>query len=175
MALLLGPLARGQGSGYTPESFVYVTNLQQPHPISGEVSVGSPIPHTRFIGSEEIVVSPARRDQSTQLTDPGLVIDTAGFSYATLSLQGEIKGRPVADGRVGAVLIPDYEPFLQAFREEGALQLPLEVAAPVAAQQSLSFAASAPAKTVGFPRYRVLFYNSTDKTAAVSLYTYLAH
>ncbi len=47
--------------------------------------------------------------------------------------------------------------------------------APSVSGASLYFASEPQRFTVGFPRYRVLVYNTTDKTASVSLHAYLTN
>lgn len=155
-------------------SRVFVTNFQDPQRISGSVEVQKVIPHAELVRRTDLVVSPAQRYETTQLTDAG-VIDTAGFTFLVLSLEGQVKGRPFQNGTVGAILLPDEEPVIRAFQEEGQLHLTLEAGAPVAAHQSAYFSASESSLPIAFPRYRVLLYNSTDKTASVNLYAYLTN
>ncbi len=89
-----------------------------------------------------------------------------------LSLQGTVKGTLGRAGQVGAMLVPDEEAVERAFREDGLVQLPLEVFAVLAHKEIDTFSAQQHL-AVGFPRYRVYFYNSTDKSVEVNLYLYL--
>ncbi len=50
---------------------------------------------------------------------------------------------------------------------------PLEVTAPGVSIDTPYFASSQPRYTVGFQAYRVLLYNTTDKTVTVNLFAYL--
>lgn len=151
---------------------VFVTNLANPQPVKGTIEVGGTIRHGRLVTVADATVSPAAREEVNQLTDGG-IIETDGFTSVVLSVQGQIKGRPARDGAIGVILLPEEEPFLRAFIEDGQIQLPLEVAASVRANQDTYFSASEAHLPVAFARYRVLFYNSTDKTASVNLFAYL--
>ncbi|MDY7094941.1 MAG: hypothetical protein SX243_18360 [Acidobacteriota bacterium] len=153
---------------------VFVTNLASPQPVQGEVEVQGTIRHARLVSLDEAVVSPAQRFETTQLTDAG-VLKTDGYTHLVLSVQGQIKGRPARDGEIGAILIPEEEPILRAFVEEGQIQLPLEVAAGIAANQEAYFSASQADLPIAFPSYRLLLYNSTDKTASVNVFAYLTY
>lgn len=153
---------------------VFVTNLASPQPVQGEVGIQGTIRHARLVSLDEAVVSPAQRYETTQLTDAG-VLKTDGFTRVVLSIQGQIKGRPARDGEIGAVLIPEEEPILRAFVEDGQIQLPLEVAAGVVANQESYFSASRAELPIAFPSYRLLLYNSTDKTASVNVFAYLTY
>ncbi|MCB1058417.1 MAG: hypothetical protein KDD11_23185 [Acidobacteria bacterium] len=153
---------------------VFVTNLANPQPVKGTVEVGGTIRHGRSVAMPDATVSPAGREEVNLLTDGGF-IDTDGFTTLVLSIQGQIKGRPARDGAIGVILLPEEEPFLRAFIEDGQIQLPLEAVAPVRANQDTYFSASEARLPIAFPRYHVLFYNSTDKTAAVNLFAYLTY
>lgn len=153
---------------------VLVTNLQDPQPISGQVRVQDVIPHAQTLRFTDLTVSPASRHEVNQLTEAG-VIDATGFTAVTLSLQGQIKGRPFRDGDVGVLLLAEEEPILRALLEDGEIQLPLEVSTAIRFQQSSYFAASEAKLPIAFPRYRVLVYNSTDKAAAVNVFAYLTN
>jgi hypothetical protein len=76
---------------------------------------------------------------------------------------------------VGAILIPDEEAITTAFEENGQIQFPLEVSAALTSPPLRSFASQQARFSVGFPRYRVHLYNTTEKTATVSLFAYLTN
>lgn len=155
-------------------SRVFVTNLASPQPVRGEVEVRGTIRHAEPLELEAAIVSPAGREETTQLTDAG-VIATDGFTRLALSIQGQVKGRPARDGAIGALLVPEVEPIRRALIEDGQIQLPLEVSATVTANQSSYFSASRAELPIAFPRYRLLLYNSTDKTAEVNVFAYLTY
>jgi len=157
---------KGSSNGPTR---VVVENLQRPHPVRGTVEVRNVIPHATLVRSEDIVVSPANLDETTQWTDAG-ILDAHGYTFLHLSLQGQLKGRPFREGSVGAILLPEEEPVLRSFREDGEVHLSLNSVAQVAAVGTYAFSDSRPSLPLFFPRYRVFLYNSTDKSAEVNLY-----
>jgi len=87
----------------------------------------------------------------------------------------QTRGKTLHTGAVGALLLPDEEPVTRAFEEEGLTQFPIEIKASPVSGASLSFESAPERATLGFPRYRVLLYNTTDKTATVNLYAYLTY
>jgi len=149
---------------------VIVTNFPGVQPISGRVVVGEPIPQTRF-ETRKAMASPADLSDTNHLTDAG-ALDTAGFTHVTLSLGGSLQGAAQA-GAVGVVLVPDLPEVANALRTYGVVQFPLRVEAKVSPSQSGLFSSESTAFRLGFPRYRVLIYNATPKTADVTVYAYL--
>ncbi len=97
---------------------------------------------------------------------------TSGFTSLVLSLHGQIRGNVTVPGVVGAILIPDEEPILQAL-SEGEILLPLEIQAEVTDDATTYFSASNPYLAIAFPRYRIFLYNSTDQSAAANVCVYL--
>jgi hypothetical protein len=171
-ALALALLPAGRDLAQSIEQ-VLVANFPEVQRVSGEVRVPEPIRHSRFDLQGEVLVPPVGRDDSTQLIT-GEVLETDGFSRVVVSLFAEVKGRVLRPGQAGAILIPDEAPVLTAFREESLLAFPLEVAAPVTSASA--YVSSEPRElTVAFPRYRVYFYNTSDRTVGVHLYGYLTH
>lgn len=151
---------------------VLVTNFPRTQEVSGTVSVEGPVRHARLQRLKEIAVPPVGRRESTRLIDGGM-ISTDGFTGVVLSLHGQTRGRVLRAGSVGAILIPDEEPVMRAFEDEGVEQFPLEVSAGLEPGEARSFASSPARHTVGFPRYRVRLYNTGDKTVTATLYAYL--
>ncbi len=152
---------------------VLVTNFPETQSVSGSVSVDGPV-HTAALRSiAKGDVWPVAPNEISRLVPAG-TIETDGFASAVLSLTGQVRGDSLRAGEVGALLIPD-EPLVQrALEEKGLMLFPLEVKASCAAG-SLYFNSSQPRLTLGFTRYRVLFYNTTDKTVSVQLYAYLTN
>jgi len=81
----------------------------------------------------------------------------------------------VRSGAVGAILVPEEETITTAFDEDGQIQFPLQVSAVLTSLPLRSFASQQERFTVGFPKYRVHLYNTTEKTATVSLFAYLTN
>jgi hypothetical protein len=124
-----------------------------------------------FVAFERVAVAPVARSNTTQLIDAGTV-DTDGFSELVFSLGGEFKEGIPETGTVGAILIPDREPFLYLLRNEGKIVFPLEVRADIASQRDAIFVSPAQTAKIAFPRYRVFLYNETASGASVGLFVY---
>lgn len=150
----------------------FVVNLETPHPVTGTVSVSGTIQHASVVRVNDVVVATARRQEPPQWVEVGTV-DTEGFTSVVLSLQGQMKGSITRSGSVGAILIPDEQPILQALTE-GVVQLPLEVTAEVSPSSEF-FSGSQASLPVAFPRYRVFFYNTAGQSVSANLYLYLTN
>ncbi len=136
---------------------VFVTNFPQTQQVAGTVSIDG-------VGPKE----------TTRLIQAG-TLATDGFTAVVVGLSGQTRARTVHPGTVGVLLIPDEEPVTRAFEEEGLMQFPIEIKTPPVTGASLSFASAQERFTLGFPRYRVFLYNTTDKTATVNVYAYLTN
>ncbi len=156
-----------------PSRIVEVSNLPEVVQIEGKVSVVGTIDHGDFSRRLSLIVPPVGRHEVNDLV-VAEALETEGFSHVGLSLQGEVRGTVLRAGAVGAVLVPDEEPVLKAMREYGALQFPLEVTTTLAQGHDAVFSAQQHL-ALGFPRYRIYLYNSTDRTLDVNLYLYLTH
>ncbi|MGH9798236.1 MAG: hypothetical protein ACRD5D_08800 [Candidatus Polarisedimenticolia bacterium] len=151
---------------------VFVTNFPAVQQVGGTVGVDGPVRHARMDRRAEILVPPVGPQETTRLIPAG-TLATDGFTAVVLSLSGQTKGRALKPGRIGAILIPDEEPIERAFDEEGQTQFPIEISA---ATTGRSHFASTPERSmVAFPRYRVLLFNTTDRTATVHLFAYLTN
>ena len=126
---------------------------------------------TVFLGVRALSVPIVDRTQVGSLVDGG-TIDTDGYSRIVLNLAGRVAGESgFKSGAVGAILVPDVEPFAMAYRTHGLLPSSIEIAAPADAATA-TFMAKQVTFDVGFPRYRVLFYNSTGHAATVNFFVY---
>lgn len=172
-ALLLFLLPPWRSALSQPPEEVIVSNLPEVVPIEGKVAVLGTVSHSASVQRLSLIVPPVGRDETADLVRADEV-ETDGFSAVVLSLQGDVRGTVLRAGAVGAVLVPDEEPVLKAMREHGALQFPLEVTTTLASGQDSGFSAQEHL-AVGFPRYRLYLYNSTDRTVDVNLYLYLTH
>ncbi|MCP3959826.1 MAG: hypothetical protein GY719_18415 [bacterium] len=151
---------------------VLVTNFPETFKVDGTVAVKAPVPHSKTVRMLEVVVPPVGRGETGSLIE-GDLIDTAGFTEVVLSLQGIVKGTLGQGGSVGAVMTPVEEAMETSFGE-GTIQLPLEVVSVLARQEIETFSNQS-FQTIGFPQYKVYFYNSTDKAVEVNLYLYLTN
>jgi hypothetical protein len=75
---------------------------------------------------------------------------------------------------VGVVLVPDVPEVATALRTYGVLQLGLRAAAPIRPAQAGLFSSEPVTFRLGFPRYRILLYNATQKAADATVYAYLS-
>ena len=124
-----------------------------------------------FLGVRGVVVAPVDRSQPATLVDGG-TLDTDGYSRVSLNFAGRASAEPgFRGGAVGAILVPDVEPFITAFRTMGILPSAIEISAS-ADRASGTFMAKQVSFDVGFPRYRVLFFNSTTQSATVHFFAY---
>jgi hypothetical protein len=159
--------------GYQELSRTFVVNLKDPHPIEGNVGVETPIPHSATRSLLEVVVAPAARDEPSLWTEAG-ILETDGFTSVVLSLHGQFRGNPSGPGAVGLVLIPEEENVLRALGE-GEVHLALDAVAEPVPDGRLYFSGSRAGLAIGFPRYRVFLFNTTDRSAAVNVFAYLTH
>lgn len=153
---------------------VFVTNFPALQQVEGSVSVKGPIRQATLAVLKEIIVSPVGPKDTQRLIQGGS-IQTDGFTNLVLSISGQVKGEIYRAGSVGALLLPDEEPIMKAFEDKGLMQFSLEVAAAGVSGASPYFASNQPRYALGFPRYRVFFYNTSDKTVTVNLYAYLTN
>lgn len=170
---VLALLLFGSVSGaVVAEEQVIVLNLPTVQRIEGEVEITEPIPQTRFVRLSEKVVPPVARSETTALV-PGGLVEAEGFRTAVVSLAGFVQGQSLATGTVGAILLPEEDSILRVFREEARIQLELEVMA--TASPAEPYFSDSGALTLGFPRYRVYYYNTTDRAVSVRLFAYLGN
>ena len=153
---------------------VFVTNFPAVQEVEGSISIKGPIRQAALAAIKEIIVSPVSPKDTQRLIQGGS-IQTDGFTNVVLSISGQVKGEIYRAGTVGALLLPDEEPIMKAFEDKGQMQFSLEVAAAGVSGASPYFASNQPRYSLGFPRYRVFFYNTSDKTVNVNLYAYLTN
>ena len=153
---------------------VQVLNFPDLQKVTGNVTVDGAIRHAEIVRFPDVIVPPVAPTDTTRLIQGG-TLTTDGFTGVILSLSGLVKGDVVKAGAVGAFLIPDEEPIQRAFNETGQMQFPLEVEAPHVSGPAAYFASTQTQATVAFPRYRVLLYNTSDKTVTVNLFGYLTN
>jgi hypothetical protein len=153
---------------------VLVTNFPKIFPINGTVVVEGPVKHAKFTALRDVVVSSVNPKDTVRLIQGGIV-ESDGFTDMVLGLQGQIKGEVFRPGAVGVFLLPDEPSIVGAFEEKGLMQFSTEVTAPGVSAGSPYFASPQNRVSIGFPRYRTYFYNTTDKSVTVNLYAYLTN
>jgi len=173
LAALLVPLLAAAARAQPPLQ-VEVTNFPDPQKIEGQVRVPDPVPHGRLLRTAEVLVPPGLPRDGGQLMAAG-TLDTSGFTRAVLSLAVELRGAGPREGDVGVVLLPDETPLLEAYEEEERLPFSLETHVAIVPGPSYRYYSGQLEVRLGFPRYRLLFYNTTDRSVTARLYTYLVH
>jgi len=153
-------------------SQVFVTNFPQVWQVDGKLQIEGPVLQSRFEAFRDITLPPVRREDTTRFLDAGYLV-TDGFPNVVLSLHGLVKGHVANPGAVGAILIPDEKTVQEAFEELGMMHFFLETAANGVSSKTPYFASNQPRYTVAFPAYRILLYNTTDKTVNVNVFAYL--
>lgn len=167
--LLAPPLAAGE-----EVINVHVINLPPVQEISGAIEVAQPIPHTRMVRIEDVIVSPQTpRDNTNRLVLAG-TLDAAGFTRAVLSVGGEVKGTVPATAELGALLVPD-ETFVEDAFQRGYILFPIEVSAPIPANSAPSVGSDPKPFDLAFPRYRVYLFNTCSRAINAQVYVLLTH
>jgi len=118
-----------------------------------------------------VTVPTAPRTQTTQLVDAG-VFDCDGYKSIVLNLAGEIKDPVPKAGKIGAILVPDVDPFTQAFQQLGLLPVTIEIEVTLKQGAGGYYMAEPKRADVGFPRYRVLFFNETGAAVTASFFAF---
>lgn len=172
-AVLLGVLLAPGSALSQRVQEVWVSNFPEVQEVTGRVGIEGTVRHGTFTRRQE-VVSPVGRQEVLNLV-PGGTVETDGFTSVVLSLQGEVKDNVFAPGTVGALLIPDEEPVLRALRDGGRIQHALEVEARLTPEESSHFSSQPTEGRVAFPRYRIYFYNSGDRSVEANLFLYLTN
>jgi len=174
---LLALLVLGWPSGETLSQSVrqvFVTNFPSVQQVSGELALDGPVHLARATRFRDITVPPISRDETTRMVEAG-VLTVEGFPQLVLSLHGVVKGDVGRAGAVGAILIPDEPTIEEAFREQGILHFYLETVSNEIVSGVPYFASAPRNAQIAFPRYRVLLYNTTDKTVSANLFVYLTN
>jgi len=153
-------------------SQVLVVNWPSVMNVEGQVTLDEPVQLARQQSFLEVVVPPVRRHETTRLVDAGTLV-TQGFPSVVLSLHGEVRGQVKKAGDVGVILLPDESSIQDAFHDQGQLHFALEAVAVGINSRTPYFASKQPRYTVGFSSYRILIYNTTDKTVTANLFAYL--
>lgn len=173
---ILGGILAVSGSGAPAADGgdrVQVTNFPDVQAVRGSVRVPEPIPQATLHRVTE-VVGPVDRAEVIQLVDGG-VLNTEGWGSVVLSLAGTVKGPLTREGRVGVVLVPTEEEIDRIRLEESRILFPLEVIAPVTPGGDGLFEAQIGPIPIAFPRYRILYYNESQRAVEATVYAYLVN
>jgi hypothetical protein len=124
-----------------------------------------------LVAIRRVMVPTAPRSQTTQLIDGG-VFDCDGYKTIVLNLAGEIKDAVTKPGKIGAILVPDVDPFTRAFQQLGLLPVTIEIDVTLKQGAGGYYMAEPKRADVGFPRYHVLFYNESGGAVTASFFAY---
>ncbi len=138
---------------------------------AGQLKGAEPVAMGQLVGIRGILVPPVEKTDVTKLVDAG-TLDVDGFTYLVVNLAGELKDNPTRQGEVGALLVPDVPPFDVALTHLNVVPVPLEIKAAATRDLFPYFMAEQTRFEVGFPRYRVLLYNTTGASAIVAVFAY---
>lgn len=166
--LLLPPWGTAQSQ---QSNKVQVINLPTVQQIEGKVSVVGTIRHGAIERRVNLIVPPVERDDVADLVEVE-PIATDGFTAVTMSLHGQVRGTPLRAGAVGAILVPAEASVSEILNQRGVFHFPLEVTSEIAVKEEIDFN-DQDRFPLGFPRYRIFLYNSTDRTVDAHLYLYL--
>jgi hypothetical protein len=174
LALCLALAALPAGGAGEEARPVRVVNLPGVQRIEGKVVIDGPVRHGTLVTLADLLVQPVEPGETGRLVDGGL-LSADGFTSVVLSLEARAGGRALRSGSIGAYLIPDEAEITRAFEQDAQVLFPLEISAPLT-QGTFRLTAAAQARhTLGFPRYRVRLYNTTDKVVNATLYAYLTN
>lgn len=184
-AILLFVASQDRLKAQAPEAVQRVFVVNQPEtqrirgevtiaePIVGQVSVTGPIPQGRALVIQDVEVPPVDKATAPNLVFGGTV-NTEGFVNMVVSLAGMQRATPTRSGEVGVILLPAEELPQRAWEEHGEALFAVATSGQ-SKTGSLPYFASKPLQaTVAFPRYRVFFYNNSDRTVLVTVYVYLS-
>lgn len=135
------------------------------------VTVPSPIPHSRL---QEFHAIPVSADSKGTMIET--VLDTTGFSHATISIAVEVQGTADEPGMVTATLLPAVPFVLKTFQKDLIKLFPIEAGVFVERSDKIDVFGSQPTvHPLAFPKYYVLFSNSSDRPVKAYLYVNLTH
>lgn len=152
---------------------VLVTNFPEVFDVRGEVEVSQPIPASRLVSRESVLVSPVSRQETAHWVDAGS-FSLDGFSHVVVSLGGQVRADAFREGQVGVVLLPERAEVMEAFERDGVLQFPLVLEAEATLDRRGHLGVSGQRLALAFPRYRAYLYNTTDKPVAADVHLYLS-
>jgi len=124
-----------------------------------------------LVAIRRVTVPTAPRNQTTQLVNGG-VFDCDGYKSIVLNLAGEIKDPVPKGGKLGAILVPDVDPFTQAFQQLGLLPVTIEIEVTLKPGAGGYYMAEPKRADLGFPRYHVLFFNETGGQVSANFFAF---
>jgi hypothetical protein len=171
LGLVWAIAAAFSATAFAQEESITISNFPDVQTVDGGVEIAEPIPANEMVRFPNTTVTTIQRHQTNRLIDGG-VLETGPFTAVSLSLGGFVEGTPSEPATIGAVLVPDEDFVLEALKE-GVYLFPIEVTMTIP-QESLPYVGT-PSEThqLTFPRYRVYFYNTSQRTVKTQLYAFL--
>lgn len=171
LAILLWP---GAAPNSQEQMEVTVLNFPELQKVNGRVEIEGPIKAAELAARRDITVAPVAVKDTNQWVEAG-VLEADGYTHAVLSVAGTVQGTVTNAGFVGLILVPDQEVPVRALREKGQLLFPIELQTSAGRAGQPYFGSLPTRYPLAFPRYRVFFYNTTDKTVSLDLFAYLTN
>ncbi len=135
-----------------------------------DVSVPTPIPHSKLIAFKDIAISSSRGSGCGGMTLAGLV-NAEGYTSVMLSLAVEPQSSD--GGSVTAYLIPT-EKFVSDASDGGPILFPLTAGVSFSGGEKV--AGSMPVQhQLAFPQYAVYLANQSDRPVKAQFFVYLRH
>jgi hypothetical protein len=129
------------------------------------------IPKTVLKKIESVEVGRLSPSEVIDLSDKKHIIDTDGYTRATISMFGFPKATNFSDCTVGVILLPNEESIWRAWREDRVMVLAKDVSARVSSRNKYFDVATE--VSIDFPSYMAGFYNTCGTNVELSLFAYL--
>ena len=150
---------------------VHVVNLPEVQQVRGSVTVEGT---TKYIVKEGLVVPTSQRAELSEMVYAG-TIDTDGFTSLLISVQGEMRTDAYSSGTIGVLLVPDEKSILRIMRDAKRVQFPLECKVQTKNGDPIYFESEQVQQRIGFARYKMFLYNTSNKSAEANVYLYLSN
>ena len=158
-------------SAAAQDEAVWVLNFPEVQTVTGRVGVSEPVPANGMVVLDDVPVTTVGRHQTTRLVAGGTV-EAGPFTAVVLSLGGFVEGMPAEPATLGAVLVPDEEFVLDALKE-GVYLFPIEVTLEISKDSNAYVGTPPELHQLAFPRYRVYYWNSGQRTVKAHLFAFL--
>ena len=158
-------------SASAQENAISISNFPDVQSVEGGVEIAEPVPSNEMVRFLDNTVTTVKRHETVRLISGG-VLETGPFTAVSLSLAGFVEGTPSEPAIIGAILVPDEDFVIEALKE-GVYLFPIELTMNIP-QESLPYVgARSETHQLTFPRYRVYFYHTSQKTVRTNLYAFM--
>lgn len=163
-AMLSAPASMAQ------EGSITISNFPDVQTVDGGVEIAEPVPSNEMRRFTDNTVTTVKRHETNRLISGG-ILESGPFTAVSLSLGGFVEGTPPEPATIGAVLVPDEDFVLEALKE-GVYLFAIELTMNIP-QESLPYVGTqSETHRLTFPRYRVYFYNTGQRTVKTQLYAF---